>query len=164
MSVIPPASSGPALDRRIAKLIDGPRAAGEPPRYSTQEEAAAELLRRLEDCRITASVEEDGGRWYCVFWAPRPGDGVKERVASGSAAGRALAVCRAVLNLQLAGTGKRLRLRKASRGWIADEAAPHPAFAASPDVESTPIAEEKASPPVDDGESSFEPARTARES
>lgn len=159
MSVVPPAESGPALDRRIARLIDGVRNDAAPPQYSTEESQAADLVRRLEAQGITAIIEQDADSWYCVFWAPRPGDGTKERVASGGAAARPLAICRAVLNLPLSGAGKRLRLRKASRGWIPDEGGPHPAFAASTKggQSENPVA-------CDADERSLEPSRAAQES
>jgi hypothetical protein len=129
MPVVPPAESGPALDRRIARLIDGARIDGAAPSYSTEHSQADDLVQRLETHGITAGIEQDADTWYCVFWAPRPGDGKRERVATGSAAARPLAICRAVLNLPLSGTGKRLRLRKAARGWIPDEGGPRPVFA-----------------------------------
>jgi hypothetical protein len=159
MSVVPPAESGPALDRRIAGLIDGVRNDAAPPQYSTEESQAADVVRRLEAQGITASIEQDADSWYCVFWAPRPGDGTKERVASGGAAARPLAICRAVLNLPLAGAGKRLRLRRASRGWIPDEGGPHPAFAATTKGEQPegPVAS-------DEDERCPEPSRAAQES
>jgi hypothetical protein len=164
MSVLPPAESGPALDRRIARLVDGRSGRGVTPSYSTDESPASELVQRLEDRGITARIEHDADAWYCVFWAPRPGDGTKERVASGSAVARPLAICRAVLNLPLVGSGKRLRLRRASRGWIADETGPHPAFAVKSDA-GMPSDEEKMGSPVDDGDDeSFESPRVARES
>ncbi|HEY6065017.1 MAG TPA: hypothetical protein VIY96_02610 [Thermoanaerobaculia bacterium] len=100
-----------------------------PPAYSTEELSAGDLVRRLEERGIPSTIEQDADSWYCVFWAPRPGDGVRERVATGSAETQPLAICRALLNLPLVGSGKRLRLRRASRGWVPDESAPHPAFA-----------------------------------
>jgi hypothetical protein len=118
MSIIAPAESGPFLDRRIARLIDGPPKGGEHPPYSTDEAAAGELASRLESQGITSTFERDGDHWYCVIWTPRQGDGVKERIASGSARTRPLAICRAVLNVPLIGSGNRLRIRTASRGWI----------------------------------------------
>lgn len=125
MSVIPAPESGPDLDRRIARWVDGSRHGAEPLAYSTDESAADALIALLEKRDITATVERDADSWYCVFWAPRPGDAVKERVASGSAALRPLAVCRAVLNLPLTGSGTRLRLRRSSRGWVGpDETGP----------------------------------------
>ena len=163
MSIISPAEPGPALDRRIARLIDGPQTGAASPQYSTEESLAADLVMRLESRGITASVEQDADSWYCVVWAPRPGDGREERVASGSATTRPLAVCRAVLNLPLVGTGKRLRLRRASRGWIPDESALHPAFAA-PSPSGSPTAEPTDSQVADDDDRSFEPARAGRES
>jgi hypothetical protein len=162
MSVIPPAESGPALDGRMARLFDGPPDGGEPPRYSTEESLAADVLERLENRGITASIEQDADSWYCVFWAPRPGDGTNERIATGSAAARPLAVCRAVLNLPLAGTGKRLRLRRASRGWIPDEAAPHPALAVRSERRPEPIGERSGSQVMDGDDRSVEPARAAQ--
>lgn len=116
MSVIPAPESGSDLDRRIARLVDGSRNGAEPLAYSTDECAADALTAVLEKRSITSTVEHDADYWYCVFWAPRPGDGVLERVASGSAVLRPLAICRAVMNLPLTGSGNRLRLRRASRG------------------------------------------------
>jgi hypothetical protein len=134
------------------------------PRYSTEESPAADLVRRLENQGITAAIEQDADSWYCVFWAARPGDGTKERIASGSAEARPLAVCRAVLNLPLVGTGKRLRLRRASRGWIPDEAAPHPAFADPPESGPAPLAERAGSLVMDGEDLTLEPSRAAQES
>jgi hypothetical protein len=134
------------------------------PRYSTEESPAADLVRRLENQGITAAIEQDADSWYCVFWAPRPGDGTKERIASGSAEARPLAVCRAVLNLPLVGTGKRLRLGRASRGWIPDETAPHPAFADPSESGPSAIEERTSSLVVEDDDRSFEPSRAAQES
>jgi len=121
MSVLPPAASGLGLDRRIARLIDGPRTGSEPLPYSTDEHAADGLMSRLERVGLTAELEQEKDHWYCVFWAPRRGDGQKERIASGSALERPLAICRAVLNLPLSGSGSKLRLRSASRGWIGNQ-------------------------------------------
>jgi len=164
MSVIPPAESGFALDRRIARLIDGPRNGGESPHYSTEESPASDLIQRLENRGIAASMEQHEGLWYCVFWAPRPGDRTKERVASGSAAARPLAICRAVLNLPLVGSGKRLRLRRASRGWIPDEAGLHPAFTAAAEDGVPPSAEGTDSPVFHGDDRSFEPPWAAQKS
>lgn len=120
-----PAESGRSLDRRIARLIDGGRSSSEPPFYSTEDAASDVLVTRLRHQGIEAELEQESGNWYCVFWASQQGDGVRERVASGSAEARALAICRAVLNLHLSGTGERLRLRTASRGWIVGDELPH---------------------------------------
>jgi hypothetical protein len=139
MSVIPPAESGLALDRRISRLIDGPRDTATPPSYSTEESPAAELLARLEAHGITACIEQDADSWYCVFWAARAGDETKERIASGGAPARPLAICRAVLNLPLSGAGKRLRLRKAVRGWIPDDGGPRPAPASKTEPDEVPV-------------------------
>jgi hypothetical protein len=140
MSFVAPAESGASLDRRIARLILGPRSTTEPPPYSRDEAAADSLAARLATLGIEPSLERDGDRWYCVFRAAQSGDGLKERIASGSAPTRALAICRAVLNLPLSGTGSRLRLRRASRGWIGDDDA-HPR--AAPGLEPTPESEER---------------------
>ena len=151
MAAILPPEAGAPLDRKIARLVDGPRIEGEVAPYSSDETAAQRLATRLETLGITSTFEEDAGCWYCVFWAPRPGDGTQERVASGGGSTRALAVCRAVMNLPLAGTGKRLRLQRSTRGWIDDEApGPH---AASPAVGPRPRSGE---------EESLEPPRAAR--
>jgi hypothetical protein len=124
MSLISPAESGPALDRRIGRLVDGPRSAGGLA-YSTDDRAADRLAARLEEKGIKATMEQASEAWYCVFWASRPGDNVAERVASGSATSRPLAICRAVLNLPLSGSGRHLHLRRTSHGWIGpDEVGP----------------------------------------
>lgn len=148
MSIVPPAESGVSLDRRIARLILGPRSTMEPPPYSRDEAAADSLAARLEALGIEPSLERDGDYWYCVFRATQAGDGVKERIASGSATTRALAICRAVLNLPLSGTGSRLRLRRASQGWIGDdEAHPRAAPGPEPTPESEGHAERRATAP-----------------
>ena len=152
MPVIPTPVSGSDLDRRIARLVDGLRNGAEPLAYSTDECTAEALTALLEKRGITSTVEQDADYWYCVFWAPRPGDGVLERVASGSAALRALAICRAVMNLPLTGRGSRLRLRRASRGWIGpDDAEPRPA-------------REHETDEIGEDAGSFAPPRAARES
>jgi hypothetical protein len=135
------------------------RNAAAPPQYSTEESQAANLVQRLEAHGITASIEQDADSWYCVFWAPRPGDGTKERVASGAAAARPLAICRAVLNLPLSGAGKRLRLRRAARGWIPDEGGPHPVFAAT-----TKGGQSESPVACDADERSLEPSRAGQKS
>jgi hypothetical protein len=159
MSVVSPAESGPALDRRIASLIDGAHNDGAAPSYSTEEPKADDLVRRLETHGITASIEQNADTWYCVFWSPQPGDGKRERVATGSAAARPLAICRAVLNLPLSGTGKRLRLRKAARGWIPDEGGPRPVFA-----ETTEGEQPESTVASDAGGRAREPNRAAQKS
>jgi hypothetical protein len=122
-----PADAGRPLDQRIARLVDGERKSSDPPFYSTQDFASDDLVTRLRSHGIEAELEQDGDTWYCIFWASLPGDGVRERVASGSADTRALAICRAVLNLPISGTGRRLHLRTASRGWIGDDEFPRAA-------------------------------------
>lgn len=134
MTTVLPPDAGPSLDRRIGRLLEGVRRPLEAPAYSTDDGVAQELATRLEGRGISPVLEEDSGSWYCVFWAARSGDEVKERVASGSADTRALAICRAVLNLPLTGTGTRLRLRTASRGWIEPET-PRPAPRGEPQAE-----------------------------
>jgi hypothetical protein len=151
MTFISPAESGPALNRRIGLLVDGPRSDGALA-YSTDERAADALAARLEEKGIKATLEQDSEAWYCVFWAPRPGDDVAERVASGSAASRPLAICRAILNLPLSGSGRHLHLRRTSRGWIGpDETGPRR------------VASDDGGAGLGDAESP-EPARAARES
>lgn len=125
MSVLPAPESGPDLDRRIARLVGGSRSTGDPLAYSTDEGAAETLMAHLEKRGIAATLEQDADHWYCVFWSPRSGDAVMERVASGTAPTRPLAICRAAMNLPLVGSGNRLRLRRTTRGWIGlEDAAP----------------------------------------
>jgi hypothetical protein len=121
MSVLPAPESGPGLDRRIARLVGGSRSSGDPLAYSTDEGAADALTAHLEKRGIAATLEQDADHWYCVFWSPRSGDEVLERIASGAAPTRPLAICRAALNLPLVGSGNRLRLRRTTRGWIGPE-------------------------------------------
>jgi hypothetical protein len=151
MAAILPPEAGALLDRRVGRLVDGPRFRGEVPGYSSDDRVAQELVARLEKHGITATFEDDAGCWYCVFWAPRPGDGTLERLSSGSAETKALAICRAVLNLPLAGSGSRLRLRRASRGWIEEE---EPREISGDD----PLRAQ----PVSEGAESLEPTRAAR--
>lgn len=119
-----PAESGRSLDRQIARLIDGRKNCLEPPAYSTTDAASEDLVGRLRRHGIDAELEHESENWYCVFWASQADDGVRERVATGSAPGRPLAICRAVLNLHLSGTGNRLHLRTASRGWMVGDESP----------------------------------------
>jgi hypothetical protein len=121
MSVLPAPESGADLDRRIARLVAGPRGTGDPLAYSTDEGAAEALTAHLEKRGIAATLEQDADYWYCVFWSPRSGDAVMERIASGTAPTRPLAICRAAVNLPLVGSGNRLRLRRTTRGWIGPE-------------------------------------------
>jgi hypothetical protein len=121
MSVLPSPESGPDLDRRIARLVGGSRSTGDPLAYSTDEGAADALTAHLEKRGIAATLERDADYWYCVFWSPRSGDAVMERIATGTAPTRPLAVCRAAMNLPLVGSGNRLRLRRTTRGWIGPE-------------------------------------------
>jgi hypothetical protein len=121
MSALPAPESGPDLDRRIARLVGGSRSTGDPLAYSTDDGAADALTAHLEERGIAATFEQDADYWFCVFWSPRSGDALLERIASGTAPTRPLAICRAVLNLPLVGSGKRLRLRRTTRGWIGPE-------------------------------------------
>jgi hypothetical protein len=125
MSVVPAPESGPNLDQRINRLVRGTQGAGDPLAYSTDEGAADALTAHLEKRGIAATFEQDADHWYCIFWTPRSGDAVMERIASGAAPTRPLAICRAALNLPLVGSGNRLRLRRTTRGWIGpQDAAP----------------------------------------
>jgi hypothetical protein len=121
MSVLPAPEPGPGLDRRIARLVGGSRSTGDPLAYSTDEVAAEALRAHLEKRSIAATLEQDADHWYCVFWSSRSGDAVMERIATGTAPTRPLAICRAALNLPLVGSGNRLRLRRTTRGWIGPE-------------------------------------------
>lgn len=112
--------SGSSLDQRIAKLLEGRQAATEVPRYSTDENAADAIMSRVAKEGLTPTFEQQDGKWYCVLWVARPKDEAKERIATGSAPTRPLAICRAFLNLPLRGSGRSLHLRTATRGWIAD--------------------------------------------
>ena len=141
MAAVLPPDAGPSLDRRIGRLVGASCSHLDAPAYSTNDESAQKLAELLDRQGISPTLEEDAGQWYCVFWIARPGDEAKERVASGSAHTRALAICRAVLNLPLSGTGSRLRLRTASRGWIEPEP-PRPAPRRAPEPDTVSGGEE----------------------
>jgi hypothetical protein len=77
----------------------GRRIEGDPPAYSTDELAAERLRERIEACGIIrCTFERWEGAWYCIWWSIREG-APKERIASGSGDTRALAFCRASVNL-----------------------------------------------------------------
>ena len=112
--------SGSALDQRIGRLVEGRSTNGEVPSYSTDDRAADAVLSRLATQGLASTFEQDEDKWYCVLWVDGNGDRAKERLATGSAPTRPLAICRAVLNLPLRAKGRSLRLGRSPRGFIAD--------------------------------------------
>jgi hypothetical protein len=88
--------AGIELDRRVAFHLAGERPVKVPP-FSTCRSAANRLLRRLDREGVTHTLEAARGQWYCTW--KRKSDGAT--IATGSGSAPALAVCRAVLNLDL---------------------------------------------------------------
>jgi hypothetical protein len=87
--------AGPGLDREVARRLGEDRtlAAG----YSTDPAAADRLISRLEESAIFVTWIKARPFWYCTLAIPV--SGVRERIATGMAATRPLALCRAVVNL-----------------------------------------------------------------
>jgi hypothetical protein len=89
--------AGPDLDRKIAACLSG-EVRKRVPSYSTDDRAADRARQSLAEEGLTLELEESGGLWYC---ACRSGEGgVIRLLATGSGETRALAICRAILNLR----------------------------------------------------------------
>lgn len=88
--------AGPEIDRAIALALYGEARAPVPP-YSTSDARALRLASALED-GLAMTIEERDAIWYCVWWRA-PESGRRERIATGSASTKSLAICRSVLNL-----------------------------------------------------------------
>jgi hypothetical protein len=88
-----PASAGPLLDREIASGVLGDRAP-RVPAYSTENAAADLLLWRLAQAGVAFRVQWLDGEHFCVLWKSS-----QRGAATGSAASRPLAICRAALEL-----------------------------------------------------------------
>ena len=87
--------AGPGLDREVARRLGEDRtpAAG----YSTDPAAADRLISRLEESAFFVTWIQAKPFWYCTLAISF--SGVRERIATGTAATRSLALCRAVVNL-----------------------------------------------------------------
>jgi hypothetical protein len=87
--------AGPGLDREVARRLGEDRtpAAG----YSTDSAAANRLISRLEESAFFVTWIQAKPFWYCTLAISF--SGVRERIATGTAATRPLALCRAVVNL-----------------------------------------------------------------
>ena len=88
-----PASAGPGLDLEIASGVLGDRAP-RAPAYSTENAAADLLLWRLAQTGVAFRVQWLDGKHFCVLWKES-----QRGAATGSAASRPLAICRAALEL-----------------------------------------------------------------
>ena len=87
--------AGPGLDREVTRRLGEDRtpAAG----YSTDPAAADRLISRLEESAIFITWIHAKPFWYCTLAISV--SGVRERIATGTAGTRPLALCRAVVNL-----------------------------------------------------------------
>jgi len=88
--------AGVELDKRVAFHLAGERPVKAPP-FSTCLSASRRLTRRLERDGLSQTLLRIQGEWYCSW--TRTSDGAT--VATGSGPAPAMAVCRAVLNLDL---------------------------------------------------------------
>ena len=91
--MLPPA--GPVLDKEIARRLGEDRTpvAG----YSTDHAVADRLISRLEESAIIVTWVQAKPFWYCTLAVSV--SGARERIATGTAETRPLALCRAVVNL-----------------------------------------------------------------
>jgi hypothetical protein len=87
--------AGPGLDSEVARRLGEDRAP--PAGYSTDPAAADRLISRLEESSLLVTWIEATPLWYCTLAISS--SGVRERIATGTAATRPLALCRAVVNL-----------------------------------------------------------------
>jgi len=90
---------GTSLDQEVARHVFRGGDGFEPAKYSS-DDVAAQRLRELLEARgtIRCAFEPWEGTWYCTWWTSGT-SGPRERLASGSGPSRALAFCRACLNL-----------------------------------------------------------------
>jgi hypothetical protein len=79
----------------VARRLGNP--ANPAPPYSTDASTANLLVRRLEELGLTVTCELEKPVWHCALAALI--NGARERLATGSAPTRAVAICRAVVNL-----------------------------------------------------------------
>ena len=98
-----PAEAGPDLEARIARRVFGNAAHPVLP-YSQDDAAADVLVRALEGDVLRCALARFAGTWYAVWWKPSA-TGRLERLATGSASRRALAICRSVVNLPASAFG-----------------------------------------------------------
>ena len=100
--------AGQDLDREVARRLgeEGPSVSC----YSTDPRAADELIARLGRSEVLAACEKVGSLWYCTLSTTFGTS--RERLATGAGTSRALALCRAVVNL----TAERLWLRPQEPG------------------------------------------------
>ena len=96
---IPLLDPGDLLDGEVARRVFGRSRESDTPPYSTDEDAALRL-RELLEARggLRCVFEPWEGTWYCTWWTVEEG-ALRERIASGSGPTRAVAFCRASVNL-----------------------------------------------------------------
>jgi hypothetical protein len=87
--------SGAALDSEVAERLGEPWSPDA--RYSTDLGLADHLVSRLAERAVFASFEQVDGVWYCTLAADVAS--IRQRIASGSAETRPLAICRAIVHL-----------------------------------------------------------------
>ena len=86
---------GPALDGEVAQRLGETWSSDV--RYSTDLGLADRMLSRLSERALFASLEQVDGVWYCILAADV--GSIRQRIASGSAETRSLALCRAIVHL-----------------------------------------------------------------
>jgi hypothetical protein len=86
---------GPGLDLEVARRLGDETAPA--PAYSTDSETTDCLVRRLEEMGLSVTCEQAGATWHCALAALIYR--THERLATGAGPTRAVAVCRAVVNL-----------------------------------------------------------------
>ena len=87
--------AGPALDSEVARRLGEDQAPAAS--YSTDPAAADRLVSRLEKSAFFVTWIEAKPFWHCTLAISF--SGVQERIATGTARTRTLALCRAVINL-----------------------------------------------------------------
>ena len=86
-------TAGFLLDREISRRVLGFDGHPIPP-YSTEDRAADLLLWRLAQRGVAFKVQELDGQHYCMLW-----NGGERGLSTGCSPSRALAICRAALDL-----------------------------------------------------------------
>jgi hypothetical protein len=103
--------AGAGLDLEVARRVLGSEVPGEPPAYSSDDVAAERLRDSLEAAgTLRCTFEPWEGTWYCTWWTVAQG-ATRERLSSGSGPTRALAFCRACVNLPAWATPPAVRSR-----------------------------------------------------
>ena len=98
--ITPILDPGNDLDLEVARHVFGHASSRDEAAAYSRDEIAAQRLRELLEARGTlrCTFEPWEGTWYCTWWTVAEG-APRERLASGSGPTRALAFCRASVNL-----------------------------------------------------------------